>query len=271
METENKKPNIHQRVLNIMRDVSFVSKDGRNEHSRYNYASHDNVVASVRDAWIEHGVIMTCNVVEHQYTQHTVKSGETSNLTSLVAEVSFINVDDPADKIVVRMIGQGLDKNELGPGKAISYATKYAILKTFALETGDDPERESKGYTSSKGGSYGNKPAYQGKTPANPPASSSKSPAQQPAPAMNDNQRWQLMKQFKEVVSYLTPALNERLMQNGLPPFTSPAYVEATVLECIGPLTPEKVETLRTKQLYSVDKVTKHVMEKENGKAAQPA
>lgn len=31
-----------------------------------------------------------------------------------------------------------------GPGKAISYAVKYAYLKAFALETGDDPDHDQR-------------------------------------------------------------------------------------------------------------------------------
>jgi hypothetical protein len=30
-----------------------------------------------------------------------------------------------------------------GPGKAVSYAFKYALLKVFCLETGDDPDNDA--------------------------------------------------------------------------------------------------------------------------------
>ena len=33
-----------------------------------------------------------------------------------------------------------MDNADKAPGKAISYAFKYALLKTFALETGEDEE-----------------------------------------------------------------------------------------------------------------------------------
>jgi hypothetical protein len=42
----------------------------------------------------------------------------------------------------VSFFGYGIDNQDKGPGKAMSYAVKYAMLKTFCLETGDDPEKD---------------------------------------------------------------------------------------------------------------------------------
>ena len=38
--------------------------------------------------------------------------------------------------------GYGIDPADKGIGKAISYSFKYALLKTFCLETGDDPDQD---------------------------------------------------------------------------------------------------------------------------------
>jgi hypothetical protein len=40
----------------------------------------------------------------------------------------------------VTLPSHALDNGDKAPGKAISYATKYALLKTFLLETGEDEE-----------------------------------------------------------------------------------------------------------------------------------
>ena len=56
-------------------------------------------------------------------------------------KIKFTNCDDPADFIEVDYPGFGIDQGDKGPGKALSYAFKYALLKTFCLETGEqDPE-----------------------------------------------------------------------------------------------------------------------------------
>jgi hypothetical protein len=56
--------------------------------------------------------------------------------------VRFVNVDDPQDFFDVETFGYGLDDQDKGPGKAMSYAVKYALLKTLGLETGDDPDED---------------------------------------------------------------------------------------------------------------------------------
>jgi hypothetical protein len=57
-------------------------------------------------------------------------------------KTAFINADCPEEKIESFYYGYGIDTQDKGIGKAISYAVKYALLKQFCLETGDDPERD---------------------------------------------------------------------------------------------------------------------------------
>ncbi len=129
-------PNIHQRIQAIMRDVEYVQKDGRLQMDRgsYTYTSHDAVIAKIRPALVAHGVVLEVDVISYKTD---------GNRTEVLLSVSFVNVDDPADRVGVTGLGFGIDKQDKGPGKAVSYAMKYVLLKTFALETGDDPERDN--------------------------------------------------------------------------------------------------------------------------------
>jgi hypothetical protein len=54
--------------------------------------------------------------------------------------IRFANIDAPDDHIDVETFGHGIDQGDKSPGKAMSYAVKYALLKTLGLETGDDPD-----------------------------------------------------------------------------------------------------------------------------------
>ncbi len=54
--------------------------------------------------------------------------------------MTFFNIDDPQDKLDTCSFGFGVDTQDKGPGKAMSYMVKYALLKTLGLETGDDPD-----------------------------------------------------------------------------------------------------------------------------------
>jgi len=149
MSETNGKPNIYQRINAIMQEIGYVQKDKKNSFMNFRYVSHDAVTASLRPFLINHGVVVTCDIINSDVKEITTGKGEKTDkayMTAVTAQVSFINMDNPEDKIVVHSIGQGIDKNDLGPGKAVSYAYKYALLKTLALETGDDPENDGTDY-----------------------------------------------------------------------------------------------------------------------------
>ena len=128
------KLNIHQRMAKVMEDIDYVQKENKKVNNQYTFVSHDAVTAKVRGAFLSHGIISVPRVTSHS---------RDGNMTVADIEIDFINIDKPDDKITVPCFWYGIDQQDKGVGKAISYAVKYAYLKVFALETGDDPERDS--------------------------------------------------------------------------------------------------------------------------------
>lgn len=128
------KPNLHQRLHAAMGDISYIQKE-KKQGMRYTIVSHDAVTAKVRPVLVKHGIV-------YYPIDLTVK--QNGNRTEVCLIVRFVNVDDPVDYIDVATLGYGVDEQDKGPGKAISYAVKYALLKTLGLETGDDPDYEDK-------------------------------------------------------------------------------------------------------------------------------
>lgn len=126
--------NIHQRLLAVMEAVGYVQKEEKMVNNQYRFVSHDAVTAKIRPALIKNRVLAIPRTVSH---------AQDGNRTEATVEVDFINVDKPEDRITVPMFGYGIDPQDKGPGKAISYAVKYACLKALSLETGDDPERDA--------------------------------------------------------------------------------------------------------------------------------
>jgi hypothetical protein len=77
--------------------------------------------------------------------------GETKNGTPVIRyaarfEIDFVNCDEPDQKITLPAEAHANDHGDKAPGKAISYATKYAILKLFNIETGEDDESRTEPY-----------------------------------------------------------------------------------------------------------------------------
>ncbi len=126
--------NIYQRLNRVMKCVKTIYKDGTNSHQKYKFVSHDNVSKALHDPLCDNGIMMI----------PTVKSYEIDgNKITVVMQVSFTNIDDPSEKVTVESIGLGIDNQDKGIGKAISYAMKYCMLKMFCLETGDDVDNDS--------------------------------------------------------------------------------------------------------------------------------
>lgn len=129
---ETKEMNLHQRMAKAMESVTYLQKE-KKHGMQYSIVSHDAVTAYVRPALLEVGVI---------YYPISLSRSQDGNRTQVDLSVRFVNVDNPADHIDVPSCGYGIDSQDKGPGKAISYAVKYALLKALGLETGDDPDKE---------------------------------------------------------------------------------------------------------------------------------
>ena len=126
--------NIYQRVLAVMSELSYVQKGDKTVNNQYRFVGHDAVSEAIHPMLVKHGIAMIPSVSGWK---------QDGNRTEVDVTVSFINADKPEDRFEVQTFGFGVDQQDKGPGKAVSYATKYAVLKTFVLETGDDPEKDN--------------------------------------------------------------------------------------------------------------------------------
>jgi hypothetical protein len=122
-------------MLEVMKKVGYVQKDGKNEFHGYKYASEANLIAALRPALIDAGLVLIPSVT-------SVTQDEYGNTHVMM---NFTLMDDEGYTFTFSGAGSGNDRNKNGVGdkgiyKAITGATKYALMKTFLLETGDDPE-----------------------------------------------------------------------------------------------------------------------------------
>jgi len=122
------RPNIHQRILAVMREISYIQKEDKMVNDMYRFVSHDAVTAALHPLMVDHGITCLTSVTKHK------QDGNRSEASILL---TFVNVDNPEDRIEVYGYGHGIDNQDKGPGKAVSYAVKMLLLKTFLLETGD--------------------------------------------------------------------------------------------------------------------------------------
>jgi hypothetical protein len=129
------KMNIAQRINAAMAEVDYIQKE-KKQGMNYTIVSHDAVTAKVRPILQGHGVV---------YYPRDLVVRQDGNRTEAMFNVRFENIDDRTDFIDVATFGYGVDSQDKGPGKAISYGVKYALLKVLGLETGDDPDEVQDG------------------------------------------------------------------------------------------------------------------------------
>lgn len=135
--------NIYERIALVMRDVQYVQKDAEVGfgNNKYSAVSHDRVVSAVREACINHGILVVPSFVSDEVVDCVTSSGKPKIRYQAVYDISFINTATPDERITLRVSSHADDNGDKAPGKAITYATKSAILKVFMLQTGEDDEQ----------------------------------------------------------------------------------------------------------------------------------
>ena len=138
--------NIYQRINNVMKSVQYVQKDSSvsGMGGGYKAVSHDQVISVARQSLVDNGVIIFPNQIKGEFLQmRDVNATPTPikmGLYSGTYEINFVNIDDGSDKITATIEAHANDNGDKAPGKALSYATKSAILKVLNLETGESDE-----------------------------------------------------------------------------------------------------------------------------------
>lgn len=144
MGEQAENPNIYQRLNAVMQAIDYVQKDSDIDipgAGRYKAVSHDQVTALARKEFVTHGIVVEPHQIKSKMLiKRDVKADVKMHLYSGDYEINFVNIDDPKDRAIVPINAHANDNGDKAPGKSVSYATKYAILKILSLETGDDDE-----------------------------------------------------------------------------------------------------------------------------------
>lgn len=143
--------NIFQRMSAISDKISKVAKNltvgvGK---SAYKAVGESDVLSAVKPIEREYGVysypvsrkIIDTNVLTTT-SEYDGKVTEKNQLFMRIETVyRFVNMDNTAEYIDITTYGDGVDSQDKACGKAMTYADKYALLKAYKIETGDDPDQ----------------------------------------------------------------------------------------------------------------------------------
>lgn len=139
--------NIYQRMSKITAEISAVAKNLQvgTGKSSYKAAGEADILASVKPIEAKNGVYsypVEREIVESGTMERETQYGKSVQLYMRIRVVyRFLCVDDPTSYIDIVSYGDGVDPQDKAPGKAMTYADKYALMKAYKIITGDDPDQ----------------------------------------------------------------------------------------------------------------------------------
>ena len=133
--------NLKQKLAEVRRRISYIQKRGHNERFNYSYVTAADIAGAVGDALAELEVVVIPRLESISHENISPNQGYPDRLTRVVMTYTFMDVNS-AEELTVKMPGEGRDPGDKGPYKAMTGALKYALLQSFLIATGDDPEDE---------------------------------------------------------------------------------------------------------------------------------
>lgn len=144
--------NIYEKLLNITNEIKNVNKNlevgvGKNSYKAVGEADVLSAVKELEAKYkiysypckrevIDRAILET----EKEYNGQITRGNQV--FMRIETTYRFVNVDNPQETIDIITYGDGVDTQDKAPGKAMTYADKYALLKAYKIITGDDLDGE---------------------------------------------------------------------------------------------------------------------------------
>lgn len=143
--------NIYEKMLAITGELTAVAKNlnvGYGKNS-YKAVGEADVLAAVKPLEAKYGVysypysrkVIDTAVLENEKEYNGEKTVTRQLMLRVETVYRFANAEKPEEYIDITTYGDGVDPQDKAPGKAMTYADKYALLKAYKIITGDDPDQ----------------------------------------------------------------------------------------------------------------------------------
>lgn len=144
--------NIYQKMAKITAELKTVAKKlevQQTKNSSYKAVSERDILDAVKPLEEKHGVysypasrqVLESNILESENVYKDTVTKKTTFMTRIETVYRFVNIDEPSEYIETTVFSEGIDSQDKGSGKAMTYADKYALMKAYKISTGDDPDQ----------------------------------------------------------------------------------------------------------------------------------
>lgn len=136
------------KLAEVMGEVGWIPKKGRNTFQNYDYVREVDIVDSVREKLALRKVAIIPKVANMHFEPSVTGKGVAGFFAVVTMSYTFVD-GESGEQLTIEAVGAGTDQ----PGdkafyKAQTGAKKYALTQAFLIATGDDPEDEQAPKTS---------------------------------------------------------------------------------------------------------------------------
>lgn len=154
--SEISKLNIYQKMLKATEKINKVAKNLKvdiSKSSSYKAVSEADVLEAVKPVEVELGIysypvkreIIETQILDIVKEYNGSRSESKQLFMRLEVTYRFVNVHNPQEFVDITTYGDGVDTQDKAPGKSMTYADKYALLKAYKIQTGEDPDKDGSG------------------------------------------------------------------------------------------------------------------------------
>lgn len=151
--------NIFEKMQKVTDEMSVVVKCLNvqvNKTSSYKAVSERDILDNVKPLETKYGIYSypysrkvidsDTLVKETEFINSRTDDVTTTKTNTLFMRIEtiyrFVNVEKTDEFVDITTYGDGLDTGDKAPGKAMTYADKYALMKAYKISTGDDPDKD---------------------------------------------------------------------------------------------------------------------------------
>ena len=159
--------NIYQKMAAITAELKAVEKDltvKTSQSSSYKAVSERGILDAIKPLEEKYGIysypvsreVLESHLLKNDSVYEDAKGNKTttpktSYMTRIKTVYRFVNIDNPEQYIETITFAEGIDTQDKGSGKAMTYADKYALMKSYKISTGEDVDEGTDAQVLEKG------------------------------------------------------------------------------------------------------------------------
>lgn len=156
---EIKSMNIYQKMAAITAELKAVEKDltvQTTKSSSYKAVSERGILDAIKPLEEKYRVysyplgrkVLESNVIQTESVYEDTKGNKnttpkTTYMTRIETTYRFVNIDNPEEFVDTTTFAEGIDSQDKGSGKAMTYSDKYALMKCYKVSTGEDVDEST--------------------------------------------------------------------------------------------------------------------------------